>query len=59
MNAGKSAIISWVLFPSWDTFKNLYHHGFNNNPTGVFKVWRIVRNTVTGKYFEYLRREVY
>lgn len=42
----------WLEKKSFKNFKLLYHYGFRNNPNPVFRIWRIFRNTVNGRYRE-------
>lgn len=45
------AATAWTKKKSYHNFKELWDCGFRtNNP--LFKVWRIFRNTVNGRYHE-------
>lgn len=52
------ALIGWNWHKNWDTFKEMYHAGFVRNPWFGYRVWRILCNTVSGRY-ERIMRQVY
>lgn len=43
------AIVAWNHHKSWNTLWQLYKKGFTGSWFG-FRLWRIVRNTVNGRY---------
>jgi hypothetical protein len=44
------AIKEWCEKKNFTNFKRLYHDAFARNAFWGFKIWRIIRNTVTGRY---------
>lgn len=46
------AVQEWNEEKCWETFKGIYTFGFRNNPNPLFRVWRIARNTLNGRYKE-------
>jgi hypothetical protein len=56
---GYHAIDNWMHHPSITTFKKLYHDGFRYhyrfiNP--VYRTWRILWNTASGRYMQILKQ---
>lgn len=46
------SVQEWNEEKCWETFIHLYRFGFRNNPNPLFRLWRITRNTLNGRYKE-------
>lgn len=44
------AVIAWNKKKNFSTFIQIYKDGFNSNAFFGFRIWRIIRNTLTGRY---------
>ena len=44
------AIKEWCVKKNFSNFKRLYHDAFGCNAFFGFRIWRIIRNTVSGRY---------
>lgn len=44
------AVVAWNEKKNFSTFTRLYRDGFDSNAFFGFRVWRIVRNTIIGRY---------
>ena len=44
------AVIAWNKKKNFSTFIQLYKNGFYSNAFFGFRVWRIIRNTLIGRY---------
>lgn len=44
------ALVAWNEKKSLKNFIQLYKDGFDTNAFFGFKIWRIIRNTITGRY---------
>ena len=45
-----TALCAWNRTKNLTTFIQLYHDGFSPNSFCLFRVYRIIRNTLQGKY---------
>jgi hypothetical protein len=54
------AINNWIHYPSITTFKKLYYDGFRHpyrHPfNSIYRIWRIFRNTICGRYTQILKQ---
>lgn len=44
------AVIAWNKRKKFSTFIQMYRDGFNSNAFFGYRVWRIIRNTLKGRY---------
>lgn len=44
------AVVAWNKKKNFSTFIQMYKNGFDSNAFFGFRVWRIVRNTIIGRY---------
>ena len=44
------AIVAWNEKKNFSTFTQMYKNGFDSNAFFGFRIWRIIRNTFTGRY---------
>lgn len=44
------AVVAWNKKKKFSTFIQLYKDGFDSNAFFGFRVWRIIRNTLIGRY---------
>ena len=44
------AIKEWCVKKNFTNFKRLYRDAFGRNAFWGFRIWRIIRNTITGRY---------
>ena len=42
----------WLEKKNFHTFKLLYLYGFQSEAKPLFRIWRILRNTLNGRYRE-------
>ena len=45
-----SAVVKWNRKKNLSTFKRLYRDGFDTTAFFGFRIWRIIRNTIIGRY---------
>lgn len=51
-------LCNWNRKKSFRNFLDLYNGGFDNNAFFGFRVWRIIRNTLNGRYKD-IERQVH
>ena len=44
------AVKEWCVKKNFTNFKRLYRDGFDSTAFFGFRIWRIIRNTITGRY---------
>jgi hypothetical protein len=44
------AVVAWNKKKNFSTFIQMYKNGFDSSAFFGFRVWRIIRNTVIGRY---------
>lgn len=45
-----SAVVKWNRKKNFSTFRQIYRDGFDSTAFFGFRVWRIIRNTIIGRY---------
>ena len=45
-----SAVVKWNRKKNFSTFRQIYRDGFDSTAFFGFRIWRIIRNTIIGRY---------